>query len=342
MDIGVIGYGYWGPNLVRNFMETSTCRVTAVADLNPARLLKLQARYPGMRTTLHADEIITDPGIDVIAIATPVGTHFDLAMRALREGKHVLVEKPLTASLDSARRLADEADRRRLTLMVDHTFVYHGAVRRLKKVLDEGDLGDLYYFDSVRVNLGLFQPDVSVLWDLAVHDVSILNYLIAMRPCAVAAVGVSHVQGRPPDIAYLTLFYDSNFIAHIHVNWLAPVKVRRTLIGGNRQMAIYDDLEQSEKIKIYDKGITVNGAPEEVYKLLISYRTGDMRAPQFDTTEALQVEVEHLVDCVETGKRPITDGRAGAGVVEILELATRSIAENGRPIEISSVRSVTA
>jgi predicted dehydrogenase len=291
---------------------------------------------------MWAEEIITDANIDIIVIATPVSTHFDLAMRALREGKHVLVEKPVTTDLDSARRLADEADRRGLVLMVDHTFVYHGAVRRLKEVLDRGDLGDLYYFDSVRVNLGVFQPDVSVLWDLATHDLSILNYLIPARPSAVAATGISHIYGRPADIAYLTLFYDCNFIAHVHVNWLAPVKVRRTLIGGNRQMAIYDDLEQSEKIKIYDKGITVNGNPEEIYKLLISYRTGDMHAPHFDMTEALRIEVSHLVDCVQNGKKPITDGEAGVDVVEILELATRSINENGRPIEVSSGRSVAA
>jgi predicted dehydrogenase len=342
MKLGVIGYGYWGPNLVRNFAETFTCQIASVADLSPSRLHHLQARYPAIHATLSADEIIQDPNIDAVAIATPVSTHFDLAMRALRAGKHVLVEKPICDSLDNACRLADEAERRGLVLMVDHTFVYHGAVRRLKQVLDDGDLGDLYYFDSVRVNLGVFQSDVSVLWDLAVHDLSILNYLVAARPSAVAAAGVSHVKGRPADIAYLTLFYDCNLIAHIHVNWLAPVKIRRTLIGGNRQMAIYDDLEQSEKIKIYDKGITVDGDPEEVYKLLISYRTGDMRAPRFDMTEALRVEVDHFLDCVQNGKRPITDARSGAEVVEILELATRSIAENGRPIEVVRSRSAKA
>jgi|ERR1035437_436575 predicted dehydrogenase len=342
MNVGVIGYGYWGPNLVRNFAEATGCKLAAVADLNPSRLLHVQARYPSVRTTLRAEEIISDPSIDIVVIATPVSTHFDLAMSALQEGKHVLVEKPVTTSLDTALRLADEAERRRLVLMVDHTFVYHGAVRLLKKVLDGGELGDLYYFDSVRVNLGLFQTDVSVLWDLAVHDLSILNYLIAARPRAVAAAGVSHVAGRPADIAYLTLLYDANFIAHINVNWLAPVKIRRTLIGGSRQMAMYDDLDQSEKVKIYDKGITVNDDPEEVYRLLISYRTGDVRAPQFDMTEALRTEVGHLVDCVQHGKKPITDGRAGADVVEILELATRSLHENGRPIEVSSRGSVNA
>jgi predicted dehydrogenase len=333
MNVGVIGYGYWGPNLVRNFSENGGCKVLAVSDLNPARLAQVQGRYPGLRTTTDADEILTDPKIDIVAIATPVHTHYALAMKALKNGKHVFVEKPITTNLEEARRLTDEAEKRNLTLMVDHTFVYHGAVQLVKRLVDSGRLGEMYYFDSVRVNLGLFQTDVDVLWDLAVHDLSILQYLVGRQPCAVAATGMAHVSGRPVDIAYLTLYYDS-FIGHIHANWLAPVKVRRTLIGGSLQMVVYDDLELTEKVKIYDKGITIANDQEEVYKRLISYRTGDMLAPQFDTTEALRVEVQHLLDCVDHGTRPMTDGEAGCGVVEVLEQASRSLLERGRLIEL--------
>jgi predicted dehydrogenase len=333
--IGILGYGYWGPNLVRNFAETPGARVVAVSDLRADRLAAVQIRYPGVKTTTHFGELLAEPGVDAVAIATPVSTHYDLAMQALQAGKHVLVEKPLAATSEQAIRLIEEAERRNRVLMVDHTFVYTGAVRKIKEMVDEGRLGRLYYYDSVRVNLGLFQHDVNVLWDLAVHDLSIMDYVLGIRPCAVAATGLAHVPGQPENVAYLTCFFAENLIAHFHVNWLAPVKIRRTLIGGDLQMIVYDDLEPSEKVKVYDKGITVNNGPDGVYQLLVGYRSGDMWAPQLDVTEALRVEALHFLECIQQSRRPVTDGQAGLRVVRILEAATRSLAERGRPVELA-------
>ena len=278
--------------------------------------------------------MLDNPGIDAIAIATPVSTHFDLALQALKAGKHVLVEKPFTATAEQARILIEEADRRKLTLMVDHTFLFTPAVRKIKELVQSGDLGRLYYYDSVRVNLGLFQHDVNVLWDLAVHDLSIMDFILGARPQAVSATGMAHVAGQPEDMAFLTCYFADSVIAHFHVNWLAPVKIRRTLIGGDRKMIVYDDLEPSEKIKVYDKGITVN-EPEGIYKMMVGYRTGDMWAPQLATTEALLSEARHFAECVESGKRPLTDGQAGLNVVRILEAASASIRNRGQPVELA-------
>lgn len=335
---GVIGYGYWGPNLVRNFAEMPGSQIAAVCDLSPERLALVQRRYPGIKTTLRYRELLTDGTIDAVAIATPVSTHFELAMQALQAGKHVLVEKPLTTTSQQAVRLVEEAERRSRVLMVDHTFVYTGAVRKIRELVASNELGDIYYYDSVRVNLGLFQHDVNVIWDLAVHDLSIMDYLFPCQPRAVSATGMCHVPGEPENIAYLTLFFDGCLLAHIHVNWLAPVKVRRTLIGGSQKMVVYDDLEPSEPVKVYDKGITVNGNPESVYQMLVGYRAGDMWAPQVDLTEALGTEVSHFVRCVEEGERPIADGQAGLRVVRILEAATESIAARGQPVELALER----
>jgi len=330
----VIGYGYWGPNLVRNFAETKGAELRAVSDLRPERLAQARARHPQLRTFADAAELIADPAIDAVVIATPVGSHLELAERALAAGKHVLVEKPLAASADGARHLIDVAARRRLQLMVDHTFVYTSAVRRIRELVRDGSLGRIYYYDSVRVNLGLFQHDVSVLWDLAVHDLSILDYLVGERPQAVSATGVSHVPGQPENVAYLTLFFEAQLVAHVHVNWLAPVKIRRTLIGGSEKMIVYDDLEPSEKVKVYDKGVTLSPGPEGVYQMLVGYRTGDLWAPHLETSEALRVEAAEFVRAIETGAPGATDGAAGLRVVEILEAATRSMAERGRPVEL--------
>jgi predicted dehydrogenase len=337
IKMGVIGYGYWGPNLVRNFSEVPDSQVVAVSDLRPGSLSKAQLRYPALKVTTDHMELISDPEIDAIAIATPVSSHFDLAMSALKAGKHVLVEKPMTSKAEDALRLIEEADRRRLVLMVDHTFVYTGAVRKIRDLIDQGQLGDLYYYDSVRVNLGLFQHDVSVVWDLAVHDLAIMDYVFQAKATAVSATGISHIQGQPENIAYLTIFFENNLIAHIHVNWLAPVKVRRTLIGGSQKMIVYDDIEPSEKIKVYDKGITVNGAPENIYKMLIGYRTGDMWSPQLEMSEALRTEALHFLDCIRTGKKPITDGEAGLRVVSMLEAASASMNNHGQPVELKQV-----
>jgi len=333
IGVGVIGYGYWGPNLVRNFVEAPQARVIAVADLRSESLAQIGGRYPTIKTTTDYRSLLSDAEIDLIVVATPVSTHFELAMQALHAGKHVLVEKPLAATVEQGERLLEEAGRCHRLLMVDHTFVYTGAVRKIKEVLDSGELGQLYYYDSVRVNLGLFQRDVNVLWDLAVHDLSILDYVLDVRPCAVSAMGIAHIPGQPKDVAYMTCMFESNLIAHLHVNWLSPVKVRRTLIGGARQMVVYDDLEPSEKVKVYNKGITLNNG-EGKYELLVGYRAGDMWAPQLATREALRAEVSHLLDCIAHERPPLTDGQCGLRVVRILEAATQSLCQRGRPVEL--------
>jgi predicted dehydrogenase len=332
--LGVIGYGYWGPNLVRNFVEAGGSQVIAVSDLRQERLSLVKARYPSIKTATNHRELFIDPTIDAIAIATAVSSHFDIAWQALQAGKHVLVEKPMTATSEQAARLIEEADRRHRVLMVDHTFVYTGAVRKMRELIEAKELGDVYYYDSVRVNLGLFQHDVNVIWDLAVHDLSIMKYVLDEFPVAVSATGMNHLPGQPENIAYVTLFFESSMLAHLHVNWLSPVKVRRTLIGGSQKMIVYDDLDPSERIKVYDRGITFNQSPESIYKMLIGYRTGDMWAPQLDMCEALSTEVSHFIHCIETGERPLTDGEAGLRTVCILEAATRSMAERGRPVKL--------
>ena len=340
--IAVVGYGYWGPNLVRNFCDAANARLLWVCDTRPERLSGVQGRYPAVGITSCYDDVLRDARVDVVAVATPVSSHFELALRALQAGKHVFIEKPMTSTSEQGRRLLDEASRRGLVIGVDHTFVYTGAVRKMREIVESGGLGDLYYYDSVRVNLGLFQHDVNVLWDLAVHDLSIVDYVIPGRPVAVSATGISHVSGRPENIAYLNLLYDENLIAHIHVNWLAPVKVRRTLLGGSRKMIVYDDLEPSEKIKVYDKGITVSGNGEATgdrrYQMLVGYRTGDMWAPHLDMTEALSLELRQFVTCIEQRRSPVTDGEAGLRVVRILEAATQSLARRGALVELPASR----
>jgi predicted dehydrogenase len=334
--VGVLGYGYWGPNLVRNFSEAPNTTVTAISDMRLERLSLVERRYPGVQTFVDVEKFLRNPGMDAVAVATPVSTHFDLAMEALRAGKHVLLEKPMTTTSEQSLALIQEAERRGLVLMVDHTFVYTGAVRKIRDLISSGKIGEPYYYDSARVNLGLFQHDVDVIWDLAVHDLSIMDYLLNNQPVAITATGMSHVAGGPENIAYITAFFEKNLIAHINVNWLSPVKIRRTLIGGSKQMIVYDDMEPSEKVKVYDKGITVTNGPESVYKILIGYRTGDMYAPQLDMNEALRVEAQHFGDCIEGGKQPLTDGYAGLRVVQMLEAATRSMKKQGGLVELES------
>ena len=340
--LGVIGYGYWGPNLVRNFAEVPGCQLVAVSDMRADRLAAVRARYPGVRTFADPNQLMSERRIDAVAIVTPVSTHYDLAMQALKAGKHVLVEKPLAVTADQAAQLVDEADRRKLVLSVDHTFVYTGAVRKMRELMHSGGVGDIYYYDSVRVNLGLFQHDVSVMWDLAVHDLAIMDYVLPLKPIAVSATGMSHLDGKPENIAFLTLFFENRLIAHLHVNWLAPVKVRRTLVGGSKKMIVYDDLEPSEKIKVYDKGVTIASeaatpGPQQRYRMMVDYRSGDMWAPRLDITEALTTEARHFISCVEAGQPTITDGQAGLRVVRILEAATESIAMRGRIVELDAM-----
>ena len=336
ITVGVIGFGYWGPNLVRNFAETEGARVTRVADRSADRLALAARRYPGIAVSTDAADLINDPAVDAVIIATPVDTHFDLALAALRAGKHVLVEKPLTATTEQAARLIDEAERRRLVLMVDHTFVYTGAVAKMRELTVAGELGDLYYYDSVRINLGLFQQDVNVLWDLAVHDLAIMDFVVGRQPVAVSATGLAHIAGRPENIAYMTMFFADRLIAHVHVNWLAPVKVRRTLLGGSRRMIVWDDLDASEKVKVFDRGVSLDPSEENIYQMKIGYRAGDMWAPQLPVREALHAEAAHFTECVATAARPITDGHAGLRVVRLLEAATQSLIEQGRLVTVAA------
>jgi predicted dehydrogenase len=334
VGVGVVGYGYWGPNLVRNFANGKSSRVLGVSDLDPAKLAASKRLHSDIVTTTDFRDLLQDPKIDAVAIATPVQTHYDLALSALKAGKHVFVEKPLAPTSGQVRRLIDEAGRRSLTLMVDHTFLYTPAVQKIRELLVEGALGEIYYYDSIRSGLGLFQSDVNVIWDLAVHDISIIQYILNEEPIAVSATGSSHVMGAPENMAHITLFFQSSCVAHVSVNWLSPIKVRQTFIGGSRKMIVYNDVEPTEKIKVYDKGITLNSSPEKAQELRIGYRAGDMWAPHIPVKEALQTEVGHFIDCLRTGKLPISSGVSGLRVVEILEAASRSIREQGKPIRL--------
>lgn len=332
--VAVIGYGYWGPNLARNFSEAPACDLRAVCDKRPERLALARRRHPTTKATAELSEILGDPTIEAVAIATPVATHFATAREALRAGKHVLVEKPLASSSVEAEELIAEAERTGRILMVDHTFLYTGAVRKIKELISSGHLGRVHYYDSIRINLGLFQHDVNVLWDLAVHDLSIADHLIGEEVVGVSALGASHVREGLENVAYLTLLYSGNVLAHLHVNWLAPVKIRRTLISGSRRMVVYDDVEPSEKVKVYDSGVDVVRDESSLHKMLVSYRVGDMNAPRLDTTEALQTEVNHFLDCVRSGEKPLTDGEAGRRIVALLEAASESMRNRGRLVEV--------
>ncbi|MDO8607345.1 MAG: Gfo/Idh/MocA family oxidoreductase [Phaeospirillum sp.] len=336
LRIGVIGFGYWGPNLVRNFAEAKGGKVVAMADLSAQKCTAFERRYPGIRTTTDPRELINAADVDAVVIATPVRTHFELAFAAIEAGKHVMVEKPMTETVEQALRLVDAAARRGVTLMVDHTFVYTGAVRKIRSLVESGELGDVYYYDSTRINLGLFQHDVDVIWDLAVHDLAILDYVVGEKATAVSATGMAHIPGHVENVAYLTAYMGSGMIAHVNVNWLSPVKIRHTMVGGSRKMVVYDDLEPSEKLKIYDKGITLTDDPERISQMLVGYRTGDMLAPQIVGREALAVEAEHFIDCVTNSKTPITDGACGLRIVELCEAATKSMKMRGHPVEIVS------
>jgi predicted dehydrogenase len=308
--------------------------VRAVADLDSRKLEAVQRRYPTMKTTTSFVELVNNPEIDAVAIATPVSSHFELAMATLKAGKHVWIEKPMTETSLQARKLADEAERRKLVLIVDHTFVYTGAVRKMQELVASGELGNVYYYDSIRVNLGLFQRDVNVISDLAVHDFAILDFLLDEHPTAVSASGMTHFPGTPENLAYVTLFYDSGTIGHANVNWLAPVKVRQILLGGSKKMILYDDMQPSEKVKVYDRGISFTDDPQKIYQLRVGYRSGDMWAPQLDMTEALLVECEHFVKCVDSGQVPITGGRLGLRVVELIEAATSSMRGRGETVHL--------
>jgi len=332
VHIGVIGYGYWGPNIVRNLRGLEGCEVAAVCDRSPAALKRVFQAYPDLAVTTDVSELMESPKIDAIAVVTPVCTHFELAKAALESGKHVFIEKPFTATTDQAEQLVELADRKNLRIMVDHTFLFTGAVRKIHQLIEEGVLGDIYYYDSTRVNLGLFQHDVSVIWDLAPHDLSIMDFLIHETPEAVIATGETHLNGLV-DVAYITIYFPGNTIAHINVNWLSPVKIRTTLIGGEKRMLVWNDLEADEKLKIYDKGVEMNNG-QGLYDLLVSYRSGDMWAPRVEQTEALKVELTHFIECIRSNRTPMNDGVAGARVVKLLEAADQSLKQRGRAVQL--------
>jgi predicted dehydrogenase len=327
MDFGVIGYGYWGPNIVRNLMSLEGSRVAAIAEISQAARARALKAYPGMKVTADAMEVITSTEIDAIAVVSPVWTHYELTKAALENGKHVFVEKPFTSNAEQGEELVNLAAQKNLKIMVDHTFLFTGAVKKISQLLDEGALGNLYYYDSTRVNLGLFQHDVNVLWDLAPHDLSIMDYLIKSDPEAIVATGQGHLNGHE-DVAYVTLYFPDNVIAHINVNWLSPVKVRTTLIGGEKRMVVWNDLEADEKVKVYDKGVKISSR-EGVYELLVSYRSGDMWAPQLEQIEALRKELTYFVDCISSGQEPFNNGCAGLRVVKMLETASESLTKKG-------------
>jgi predicted dehydrogenase len=327
VKFGVIGYGYWGPNIVRNLKQLEKTDVVAICDKSAASRQRVQKAYPQVVVTADPAELMCSPDVDAIAVITPVWTHYELAKAALEHGKHIFVEKPFTSNVAQAEELIELAARKNLKVMVDHTFLFTGAVRKIRQLLDENTLGKLYYYDSTRVNLGLFQHDVNVVWDLAPHDLSIMDYLIHGNPEAIVATGQTHLNGYE-DVAFMTLYFPDKVIAHLNVNWLSPVKVRTTLIGGEKKMLVWNDLEADEKIKIYDKGVSVTSR-EGLYNLLVNYRSGDMWAPQIEQVEALHRELEHFVDCIAKNETPINDGHAGLRVVKMLEAASESLRQRG-------------
>jgi predicted dehydrogenase len=339
LKFGVVGYGYWGPNVVRNLDQLDETRVVAVCDKSPASRRRVQKEYPNVRVTGDSNELISCTEIDAIAVVTPVWTHYELAKAALEHGKHVFVEKPFTSNVAQAEELIDLAARKNLKIMVDHTFLFTGAVRKIKQVLQDGILGKLYYYDSTRVNLGLFQHDVNVIWDLAPHDLSIIDHLVQETPEAVVATGQTHLNGHE-DVAFITLYFSDKVIAHINVNWLSPVKVRTTLIGGEKKMLVWNDLEADEKIKIYDKGVHITSR-EGLYNLLVSYRSGDMWAPQVEQIEALRTELAYFVRCIMNDEVPFNDGLAGLRVVKMLEAASESLRKRGSLVYLSSAAGLT-
>ena len=329
--IGVIGYGYWGPNIVRNLVSQKDVKVTTVCDVNPKALRKVKDLYPNIALTKDYKKAITSPEIDAVAIVTPISQHYPLAKMALENGRHIFIEKPFTATVKQAEELIKVAEKNKCQIMVDHTFIFTGAVQKIKEIINKNVLGELNYYDSTRVSLGLFQHDVNVIWDLAPHDFSIIDYIIKGKPVAVTAHGVDHLKRGQENIAYIIMYFENNFIAHINVNWLSPVKIRTTLIGGSKKMLLWDDLD-TEKIKIYDKGVSVNNE-DSIYKLKVDYRSGDMWSPHIDPTEALKKDLEYFIQCLRKGKTPVNDGHSGLRVVRMLEKTDQSLKNNGKLIK---------
>jgi predicted dehydrogenase len=344
IGIGVIGYGYWGPNLARCATEAEGGYLASIADYSPAAQKRAALRYQSVSIEESWKALIADKRVDAVVIATPTRHHFEIGFAALQAGKHVLIEKPMASSSQEASLLIEEASRRGLVLMVDHTFVYSTAVQKIRELITSGEVGDVYYYDSTRINLGLFQSDVNVIWDLAVHDIAILDYTVNARPIAVSATGATHIPGSPENMAHITIYLEGGTTAHLNVNWLAPVKIRRTLIGGSRRMIVYDDVEPSEKVKVYDRGVSHGGRmgmpdrPEELHRMLIDYRMGDIWTPQLPVKEALLTEMEHFLQCIASKSEPVTSGITGLRVVSMLEGATQSLRRRGHPVELEHLK----
>jgi predicted dehydrogenase len=339
INIGVVGYGYWGPNVARNFHSTPGVKLTAVSDISEKRLGMAQAHYPFIKGMKDPLELIRSTDVDAVAIVTPVFSHYKMAKEALLAGKHIFIEKPFTSTSAQAKELIELAAKKGLKIMVDHTFLFTGAVKKIKEVIDSGELGKLLFYDSVRVNLGLFQHDINVIWDLAPHDLSIMDYVIPNKSIAISAHGSVHFGGKFEDIAYVCIAFEGNgFLAHFHVNWLSPVKIRKTLISGDKKMLVWDDIDPDEKIKVYDRGVDIkssNGATKNgVYELLVSYRSGDVHIPKLDNIEALKAEAQYFVQCLEKNEEPFNNGQAGLKVVRLLEAADESIKNGGQRIEL--------
>jgi predicted dehydrogenase len=336
IGIAVVGCGYWGPNLMRNFSDHPGCNLRWLVDCDSRRLRQCGDRYPSARATTDLEDILADPKLHAVAIATPVNTHYALALACLKAGKHVLLEKPMAQKVSECRELIELAKKNGLTLMVDHTFIFTGAVRKIRELIETGELGEIYYFDSVRVNLGLFQHDVNVIWDLAPHDLSIMDYVLPQKPTQISAHGACHVAGSTVEnIAYLTLKFSNETLAHFHVNWLAPAKIRSVIIGGSKKMLVYNDLSPDERIKIYDKGLMLKDGPTaDSNQILAGYRIGDLHVPNIDSTEALRRETGHFLDCIRERRTPESDGEAGLRIVKILCAAQESLAQNGHWIAL--------
>ncbi len=335
LNLGIVGFGYWGPNIVRNFYGHSDIEIFSICDKSEDRRVAAKSAYPDIEVTSDSDTLISNEKIDAVAIITPVFTHFDLAKKALENGKHVFIEKPFTSTSEQAEELIKLADAKDLVIMVDHTFLFTGAVRKMKELVDDGTIGDLYYYDSMRVNLGLFQHDVNVLWDLAPHDISIMQYLVPdLKPVSLNATGVSHFPHGIEDVAYLTIKFENNFIAHFNVNWMSPVKIRQTLLAGSNKMLVWDDIENDYKLRVYDKGVSIS-EKSEIYNLLIQYRSGDMFTPKLEQLEALKLETQHFVDAISKGIKPINGGQEGLDVVRVLEASEKSIKNGGKEVFFS-------
>jgi len=332
VKFGVVGYGYWGPNVVRNLDQLDGSEVVAVCDKSPTARKRIHKSYPHIKVVSDTAELMSSTDIDAVAIVTPVWSHYELTKAALENGKHVFVEKPFTSDSGQAEELINLAAKRNLKIMVDHTFLFTGAVKKIGQLLEEGTLGKIYYYDSTRVNLGLFQHDVNVIWDLAPHDLSIIDHLIKETPEAVSATGQTHLNGHE-DVAFITVYFPNKIIAHINVNWLSPVKVRTTLIGGEKKMLVWNDLEADEKIKVYDKGVHITSR-EGLYNLLVNYRSGDMWAPQVEQIEALRQELAYFIDCIANDHKPFNDGEAGLRVVKLLEAANQSVQKRGALVQL--------